>query len=146
MGLLDAFQLGEALRLPFLHATTGSNTSLTSFSSTHSSGVVRRRRLFGHMKSRRRAWDLHAAARPGNPAAGQGSRDRPTSDRKNSTCRPPTNAEGRPTQRFFSILLKQTVALGENAHHFCHVFGSPGSQRDILFGHTAPCNGQPVTP
>jgi hypothetical protein len=40
MGLLDAFQFGEALRLPFLHATTGSNTSLTSFSSTHSSGIA----------------------------------------------------------------------------------------------------------
>jgi hypothetical protein len=49
MGLLDAFQLGEALRLPFLYATTGSNTFLTPFSSTHSGGVVCRRRLFGHI-------------------------------------------------------------------------------------------------
>ena len=110
-----------------------------------SSGVVCRRRLFGHMKSRRRAWDLHAAAaRPGNPAAGQGSRDRPTSVRRNSTCRPPTNAEGRMTQRFFSVLLKQTVSLGENAHHFCHVLGSPSAQRDNPVGQTASERGQRV--
>src|ERR1700680_2961875 len=127
-----------------VHNTTGNNTSLTSFSSTHSSGVVCRRRLFGHMKSRRKVWDLHAAARPGNPAAGQGSRDRPTSDRKNSTCRPPTNAEGRPTQRFFSILLGESVALGEDACHFRHVLGSPGAQRDDRVGQAATERGQRV--
>src|SRR5471032_2685112 len=58
--------------------------------------------------------------------------------------RPPTNAEGRPAQRFFSIPLKQTVALGEHAHHFCHVLGSPGAQRDNLVGQTAAERGQRV--
>src|SRR5471030_256606 len=58
--------------------------------------------------------------------------------------RPPTNAEGRPAQRFFSIPLKQTVALGEHAHHFCHVLGSPGAQRDTLVGQTAAERGQRV--
>jgi len=33
----------------------------------------------------------------------------------------PMNAEGRPTRRFFSILLGQSVALGEDAYHFRHV-------------------------
>jgi hypothetical protein len=51
----------------------------------------------------------------------------PDSDRKNSTCRPPTNAEGRPTQRFFSMLLGESVALGEDACHLRHVLGSPGA-------------------
>src|ERR1700680_2695435 len=55
-----------------------------------------------------------------------------------------TNAEGRPTQRFFSILLKRTVALGENAHHFCHVLSSPGTQRDNLVGQTAAERGERV--
>jgi hypothetical protein len=54
------------------------------------------------------------------------------------------NAEGRPTQRFFSILLGQTVALGENARHFRHVLGSPGTKRDDRDGQAAAERGQRV--
>jgi hypothetical protein len=44
----------------------------------------------------------------------------------------------------FSILLKQAVALGEKAHHFCHVLGSPSAQRDNLVGQTPAERGQRV--
>jgi hypothetical protein len=55
-----------------------------------------------------------------------------------------TPAKGRPTQRLFSILLRQSVALGENARHFRHVLGSPSTKRDDRDGQAAAELGQRV--
>jgi hypothetical protein len=59
-------------------------------------------------------------------------------------CSSRTNAEGRPTQRFFNILLGQSVALGEDAYHFRHVLGSPSTQRDDRVGQAAAERGKRV--